>query len=194
MAYEIYAFFVRLAARILFDLRIHGLEHLPASGGVVVAANHKSFWDPPIIALVISHVRKAYFMAKSELFRNLVFDAFMRFNGARPLKRGANDIGAVRAALDLLNKGETLVVFPEGTRRVEGSLTNFLSGVGFLAAKAKAPIVPAYLSDFVSFPRFRQKVSISFGHPIYPKGKDIKQEKDALTQQTLNAIRELSHE
>ncbi|HET6384746.1 MAG TPA: lysophospholipid acyltransferase family protein [Armatimonadota bacterium] len=120
--------------------KIKGRSHLPSNGGYIVAANHVSFIDPPIVGGAL--IRPAYFMAKAELFKTPVFGDAIPLVGAYPVKRGSPDRAAVKRTLDLLSRGEVVSIFPEGTRRPPGELGDAESGFGWLVYKARVPVVP----------------------------------------------------
>ena len=156
--------------RILFRWRISGVENVPA-GGAIIAPNHQSFFDIPLVALVLAlHGRRTHFMAKSELFRNPVFAWIIRGLLAFPVRRGAPDRMAIRYAIERLKQGELVVIFPEGTRSKTGQLKEAEAGLSLIAARAGAPVVPVGIAGtrlmFSSTCRFPQ-VKIVFGSPIY---------------------------
>src|SRR5215207_8730124 len=122
-----------------FRLRRLGREHIP-EGGVVLAANHRSFLDPFAIGCCIR--RPIYFVAKQELFRNPLVGWFLNCLGAFPVRRGDADEESVHTALTLLERGSAVVVFPEGTRIRAGSLGAPKRGVGRLALQSGAPVAP----------------------------------------------------
>jgi glycerol-3-phosphate dehydrogenase (NAD(P)+) len=122
-----------------FRLRRLGREHIP-DGGVLLAANHRSFLDPFAIGCCLP--RPIYFAAKEELFRNPLVGWFLNCMGAFPVRRGASDEESVDTALALLERGEAVVIFPEGTRITAGSLARPKRGVGRLALQSGAPVVP----------------------------------------------------
>src|SRR5438552_12078097 len=124
--------------------RVSGLEHLPASGGVLVVSNHLSLADPVVLMAVAP--RPLMFMAKEELYRPPVARLILHlWGGSFPVRRGANDIRAVRQAFALLDAGAPVVLFPEGTRHPEG-LGPGHRGVGYLASPAGKPIVPVAIT------------------------------------------------
>jgi glycerol-3-phosphate dehydrogenase (NAD(P)+) len=125
--------------RLYFRVRRLGREHIPA-GGVILASNHRSFLDPFVIGICIR--RPIYFVAKRELFRNPLVGWFLNCMGAFPVRRGQSDEESVETSLQLLEKGQAVVVFPEGTRIVSGSLGRPKRGVGRLALQSGAPVVP----------------------------------------------------
>lgn len=133
----------RAAARALRGLSVSGLERVPERGPVIVAANHVSLMDPPLVAIALYPRRLPHFMAKEELFRLPVFGSMIRGYGAIPLDRGRGDVGAIRRSLDVLEEGGCMVVFPEGTRSRDGRPGRPKAGVGLLARDGRAPVVPA---------------------------------------------------
>src|SRR5256885_1280662 len=110
---------IRTVQTICTCARVTGLEHFPRVGGVLIVSNHVSIADP--VVLISVSPRPLVFMAKQELYRARFAGLFLRWwGGAFPVRRGQNDIRAVRDALALIHAGESLVVFPEGTRHPEG--------------------------------------------------------------------------
>jgi glycerol-3-phosphate dehydrogenase (NAD(P)+) len=122
-----------------FRVRRLGREHIPASG-VILAANHRSFLDPFVIGCCLP--RPIYFVAKRELFKNPLIGWFLNCMGAFPVRRGESDEESVETALALLERGQAVVIFPEGTRIRSGSLAKPKRGVGRLALQSGAPVVP----------------------------------------------------
>jgi 1-acyl-sn-glycerol-3-phosphate acyltransferase len=127
------------AILLYFRLRRLGTEHVP-DGGVILASNHRSFLDPFAIGCCIG--RPIYFVAKRELFRNPLIGWFLNCMGAFPIKRGASDEESMETALALLERGQAIVIFPEGTRIRTGSLARPRRGVGRLALQSGKPVVP----------------------------------------------------
>src|SRR3954468_9151157 len=130
---------LKLGILAYFRLRRLGREHIP-SGGVILAANHRSFLDPFIIGCCLP--RPIYFVAKRELFKNPIVGWFLNCMGAFPVKRGESDEESVATALALLERGQAVVIFPEGTRIRSGSLAEPKRGVGRLGLQSGAPVVP----------------------------------------------------
>ncbi len=124
---------------VYFRLRRLGREHIPA-GGVILAANHRSFLDPFLVGCCLG--RPIYFMAKQELFRNPLVGWFLNCMGAFPVRRGEADEESVKTSLALLQRGRAVVIFPEGTRIRAGSLASPKRGVGRLALQSGAAVVP----------------------------------------------------
>ncbi len=132
-----------MVLRLLFRLEVRGAEHVPAVGPAMIVANHSSALDPPVVA--VAAPRPLHFMAKAELFSIPLFGRLIRAVNARPVRRGGADPRALREALRILERGQALLVFPEGTRGPEGVLREGRAGAGMLALLSGAPVVPAYL-------------------------------------------------
>src|SRR5919198_3092017 len=120
-----------------------GREHVPQSGPVIFAANHRSFLDPFVIATIAR--RPMYYVAKEELFRNRLTSWFLNALGAFPVRRGQGDADTIDTARAILERGDCVLIFPEGTRTRPGALGRPRRGVGRLALETGAPVVPVAL-------------------------------------------------
>src|SRR3954469_25671695 len=125
---------------VYFRLSRVGREHVPAEGPVIFAANHRSFLDPFIIACMAR--RPLYYVAKRELFVKPLTAWFLNSLGAFPIDRGNADEDAMTAAREILERGDCVLIFPEGTRVRPGTLGAPKRGVGRLALETGAPVVP----------------------------------------------------
>src|SRR5688572_3173996 len=134
---------IKAAILLYFRVRRLGREHIP-SGGVILAANHRSFLDPFLIGCCIG--RPIYFVAKRELFKNPLIGWFLNCMGAFPVRRGESDEESVATTRALLARGHAVVIFPEGTRIPAGSLGRPKRGMGRLALESGAPVVPIAVS------------------------------------------------
>jgi len=123
-----------------FRLSRVGREHVPESGPVIFAANHRSFLDPFVIGTLAR--RPIYYVAKRELFSHRLVGWFLSCLGAFPVDRGASDEEMTRTAKAILGRGDCVVIFPEGKRTRPGSLGRARRGVGRLALETGAPVVP----------------------------------------------------
>ena len=176
--------------KIFFRYKVIGAEHIPASGGVIIAANHISLWDPPLIGTSLN--RSIHFMAKEELFSNPIFKWVITKLQSFPVRRGAPDRTAIRYAINLLKNGEVLGVFPEGTRSKTGELGKPEAGIDMIACKARVPIVPAAIigtnrvgKDGCILPQF----IVKFGKPILISDeKADKEMMDNLSNTIMQAI------
>ncbi|MBI3540133.1 MAG: 1-acyl-sn-glycerol-3-phosphate acyltransferase [Candidatus Eisenbacteria bacterium] len=123
---------------------MRGRKHVPLHGGVIVASNHASYFDPPLLACAAP--REVHFLAKEELFRIPAFGALIRSVNAIPIRRGVADLSGLSRATERLRAGAALLMFPEGSRMRDGELHSARPGVGMMAVQADVPIVPAYVS------------------------------------------------
>ncbi|WP_299032916.1 1-acyl-sn-glycerol-3-phosphate acyltransferase [uncultured Anaerococcus sp.] len=140
MFYRVVAAILRVLFFPFFRIRVHGRENIPDKSDIIVCANHWSNLDP--IFLAISLPIKFKFMAKKELFEISILKNILKALGAFPINRQGSDLKSLRYAIGLIKDGETLGIFPEGTRVKEISRDNMHEGVGFIALKAKADILP----------------------------------------------------
>ncbi len=163
MLYQIAHVVVYRLARIFFQLRIIGVEHVPKEGGVIVSANHSSYFDIPLLGCALC--RPADNIAKSELFKNRLIGAFFRKLGGFPVRRGKGDHNAIKEAARRLKTGRLLSIYPEGTRTRDGQLQKGKAGIGMLVVASKVPVVPAFIEGTYLLRPFRQ-VTICFGKPI----------------------------
>ena len=123
-----------------FRMQRLGREHLPSRGPLLLAANHRSFLDPFVIGMLVR--RPVYYMAKRELFRRRWQAWLLNSLGAFPVDRGAGDAAAMRTARAILERGDCVVIFPEGTRVRPGPLGAPRRGIGRLALETGTPVAP----------------------------------------------------
>lgn len=162
-----YLFAYTIAApliRLLFPHRVVGLENLP-EGGALLCANHVSGWDPFLIAVALPIDARLTVMAKDQLFRIPVVGWFLRSAGVFPVKRGGNDLAAMKTAIRSLSGGNRLLVFPEGTRVDGESGGEAKGGVTVMAARTGVPMVPVYCGPRHKFLR---RTTVVFGEPYTP--------------------------
>lgn len=154
-------------------LRVSGLEHAPRTGPLIVAFNHASLLDGPLVGATLAPVRRPCFLGKKELFENPLLGAFLRRAGSVPLDRGSADHGAMRAALAVLETGGSIALSPEGTRVKKGETRAPKLGVSFLSAKSRAPVLPVRLVGTGDFPWVR-RLEARYGPPLPPpaEGRD----------------------
>lgn len=197
-------------ARLLIPLRVTGRNRLRRSGPQILAANHSANVDPILVGLAAG--REIHFLAKEELFHYRRWFAWLiRTWNAWPVRRQGGDAAAIRRCSWLLQHGQTLVLFPEGTRSRTGELQPFRPGVGLLAIRNQAPVVPTLISgisrslisyltdkDFVRHgyrrrPTNRVPVSVTFGEPVQPTGfADTRTDHIAFTACVEQRLRELA--
>ena len=170
MLYLILRLFAVLLCKLLFRVRVTGRENIPRHGGVLLISNHASYLDPVILG--VAFPRPLYFFARSDLFQHRAFGWLIRTLHAFPVHIDKLDKDAIEHAIQELTSGKTVVVFPEGTRSRTGALRSGQAGAGFLAVKAKVPVLPVYLRGaYDAFPPGAKmirpkKISIHFGKPL----------------------------
>lgn len=125
---------------VYFRMQRVGREHLPRSGPLLLASNHRSFLDPFVIGTLVK--RPVYYMAKRELFEKRWQAWILNALGAFPVERGAGDSDAMATARAILERGDCVVLFPEGTRVRRGALSEPRRGVGRLALETGVPVAP----------------------------------------------------
>ncbi|MCL6625050.1 lysophospholipid acyltransferase family protein [Alicyclobacillus shizuokensis] len=172
--------------RVTYRFRIVGADNIPSTGPLILASNHISNLDPPVIG-ICTH-RHVQFMAKAELFKIRPIGAFLRWLGGFPVRRGLRDTTAVKYAVSVPKKGGCLVIFPEGHRSKDGRLGKGLTGVAFIARRAGCPIVPVAI---VGPYRFRQPLTVRFGRPLLPEADDSN---ETLLEKLMSSIQELLNE
>jgi 1-acyl-sn-glycerol-3-phosphate acyltransferase len=153
---------VRGMAHVLWRARVFGAENVPAEGPLIVACNHVSYLDPPLMGCFCP--RRISYMAKKELFEVPVLGALISALGAYAVDRKGSATSAIRRSLQVLEAGGAVGIFPEGTRNRTGEIQP-QTGVALLASLAKAPVVPAFIrgSDRALC---LNRVDVSFGAPI----------------------------
>lgn len=170
MLYYIGRSFFRALLTTRYGWQVTGTENVPPSGPVILAANHISYLDPPLLGSALQ--RPVYFMAKAELFEIPVFGPILRRVHAFPVVRGTADRRAIRRSLELLEQGEVVALFPEGTRNREADLLPPQGGIALIALRSNAVVIPTGISgtskpdrNFYR-PTQRPWVRIHFGPPV----------------------------
>ncbi len=149
--------------------KVFNRERVPRTGSVILAANHASFLDPPLVGTALP--RPINYLARKSLFRFPVIGSTLRYWDAVPVDRDAGGSG-LKEILDRLNRGGAIILFPEGTRSPDGNLLPARSGIGLAVIKSDAPVVPIRIfgSDRAYGRRHRlprpRKVIVKFGNPM----------------------------
>lgn len=153
-----------------FRWRIRGADNVPRTGPVILASNHASFLDPPLVGSALS--RDINYLARESLFRFPVVGWILRSWNSVPVDRDGGGARGLRAILDRLLAGGGIILFPEGTRTPDGNLQPARSGIGLTVIKSDAPVVPVRVfgtyeayGRHLTIPR-PKRVSVVFGKPI----------------------------
>jgi 1-acyl-sn-glycerol-3-phosphate acyltransferase len=196
---------IRLALAVMrVRVVVEGAEHVPSEPGVILASNHLSIVDPPLLSVVVARLvrRRVRYMAKAEALDAPVMGVVLRAYGGFGVRRGRPDREAYRMAQAVLAAGDWLGVAPEGTRSRTGSLGEPKAGVALLALRSGAPILPVGLAGTertwpvgARLPRFGTTVTVRFG-PLYrPAAADPSEERrgarEASTEELMRRIAEL---
>jgi len=180
MIYTIVKTISYILFRIFWKIEITGSDNIPKKGSLIVAPNHVSYFDPVIVGA--SMKRKVHFIAKKEVFNTVLGNLFFRQLNAFPVDRDKVDMNALKNALNILQQGEILGIFPEGTRSMDGELKEFKLGIIKIAIKTGAPILPVgIIGVHKIYPRgnkfptlFKHKIIVHFGSPICFSTQKIK--------------------
>lgn len=159
MVYNICRSLLRMIYSLLFRLEASGTENIPATGPVVLCANHISVFDPPTVGIKLR--RKVHYMAKAELFNIPLFGPLIRAVGAFPVKRGGVSKEAIRSAISLLKDGGVMGIFPEGSRSSTAGMAK--KGAAMIAMRSSATVIPVAI---IGKYRIFRKMKVRYGKPI----------------------------
>lgn len=166
MIYALIKFLVRVYFRIAYNLHYEGRKDIPKGEAVIYVANHRSYADPPLVGAGARG--KLAFMAKEELFKNKLFAALIGALGAYPVARGKGDTGVIDTAVERLNAGRSMMIFPEGTRSKDGKVQKGHAGAALVAARSGKKIIPVGVVYGEKL-KFRTKLVVKYGEPIIPQ-------------------------
>lgn len=186
--YDIAKTILRPMTAALFAANVSGEERVPPNGPLVVAANHRSYLDPPLLGAWFP--RTIHFMAKQELFRIAGLSWLIKRWHAFPVDRDRADLGSIRRALHILKDGGVVGIFPEGTRNIDGDV-KARGGAVLLAATAGCPLVPVALVNTQNAVRRLRasKVEVRIGEPMALQGSGRKPTKTEIEQWTVALTR-----
>lgn len=176
--------------KIFYSHKVYGTEHF-FTGRAIIAPNHTSFFDPPMIAA--SWSEETSFLAKKSLFSSFIFGPLISRLNSYPVNGTTQDLGSIKLVCQLLAENKKVVIFPEGIRSIDGNLSPIKSGIGMLAIRCESPIIPVYISGCYAiwnrhqrFPKLTGKTACIFGSPIEWQKFSHLRKKDAQEQIAVN--------
>jgi 1-acyl-sn-glycerol-3-phosphate acyltransferase len=176
-SYRLGRLFFRVAYACFFRAHYFNPERVPEFGPVILASNHASFIDPPLVGVRVK--RPISFLARETLFRFPGVGVLLRSWNAVPVDREGGGAAGLRKIFEVLEAGRTIVIFPEGTRTRDGQLQRARSGIGLLVIKSDAQVVPVRVfGTFQAFGRHcrlprPRPVSVKFGRPLDFQAKRV---------------------
>ena len=176
--------------------KVYGLDNIPSSGPFILASNHQSFFDPPALGCRLP--RNLHYFARDSLFF-WPLGILIRNLNSIPVNRSTLDIKTLKLVLSVLNQGNPLLVFPEGTRSCNDHIQSGKKGIGLLLAKSGVPVVPAkviggykVLGRGMIFPRIGKQIVIKYGLVVYMKdldpGKSASNRYEVIAQRVISEI------
>lgn len=176
---------------VLLRFKVKGLDNIPLRGPVILASNHISLFDPPLLAN--GQLRVVHYMAKVELFKNPLFRLLISAFGAFPVRRGVGDISAIKTVLRKVNENKVVLIFPEGTRSKDGTIGEGQVGAGMLALRSGATIIPTYIRNsdkiLMSGKSFElPQIEVRYGNPVDMKKYESREQTKELYQEVVDDI------
>jgi 1-acyl-sn-glycerol-3-phosphate acyltransferase len=171
IVYNIFYNLAKLLARIIFSMRVIHPERMVETGPLLIAVNHSSFFDPPLAG--ICSRRGVYYLARKTLLKWPFFGPLFPAMNVIPVERDGNDMSALREVIKKVKEGNAVLLFPEGTRSLDGDLQPARAGIGLVIAKTGAPVLPMRIfGAYEAFPkkarRFQlSQISVVIGEPIH---------------------------
>ena len=188
--YHIGWLFFRVVYAVYFRWRVYNPERVPLRGGVILASNHASFLDPPLVGSGIH--RQINYLARASLFANPLAGWLLRKWSAIPVDRDGGGAAGLKAILDRLLAGGAIILFPEGTRTKDGKLQPARSGIGLTVIKSEAVVIPVRtFGTFECYSRNHKfpvprKVAVKYGKPM--EFKELRSESKACSKPRLKEI------
>ncbi len=172
--YRSYWILLRLGIRVYFRWSSRGAGMIPSEGPFILAANHASFLDPVLAGCAVP--REIHYLARASLFRFPAFGWLLRSANALPVDRSGRSPRGLKSVLEVLERGRPVMLFPEGTRTSDGSLGRAHPGVGMVAVRSGAPVVPCRIfGSFEAWSRHHwaprpRRIQVAFGPPLRDLG------------------------
>jgi 1-acyl-sn-glycerol-3-phosphate acyltransferase len=184
--------------KLVYRNKIYGLSHF-YPGPALIAANHTSFLDPPIVS--VSSPQEVHFLARKTLFKNPLFGAMIRSLNSHPVSGQAEDVAVFKTIVSLLREKKKVIIFPEGKRSLDGKIGDIKPGIALLLARTEAAVIPTYIHGTFEawnrkrvLPKLYGKTAVVFGSPIFYKPEHHKDKKSAqreITEKLHKALHDL---
>jgi 1-acyl-sn-glycerol-3-phosphate acyltransferase len=184
-----------MVAKLAFQYRAYGQENIIEEGPAIMAANHQSYLDPPLVGITCKN--ELYFLARKTLFKKRLLGPIISRVNALPVDLSRGDLTAFRAVMNLLKEGHRTVIFPEGTRSLTGEIQQARAGLGMIIAKTLVPVVPVRIfGSFAAWPKGGKitphPITVVVGKPMRFKKEDFPAQKrevyQKISEQVLAAI------
>jgi 1-acyl-sn-glycerol-3-phosphate acyltransferase len=168
--------FCKTVAKVAFQYQAFGQENIIEDGPAIMAANHQSYLDPPLVGITCR--AEIYFLARKTLFKNKFLGSMLSRVNALPVDLSGADLTAIRTIINLLKQGQRTAIFPEGTRSLTGEIQRARPGIGMIIAKTLAPVVPMRIfGSFEAWPKGGKiklsQITVVVGKPIRFKKEDF---------------------
>ena len=165
-----------MIARVAFQYRAYGQENIIEEGPAIMAVNHQSYLDPPLVGITCKN--ELYYLARKTLFEKKLLGPIISRVNALPVDLSRGDLAAFRSILKLLQEGHRTVIFPEGTRSLTGQIQKARPGIGMIIARTLAPVVPMRIfGSFEAWPKGGKirphPITVVVGKPIRFKKDDF---------------------
>jgi 1-acyl-sn-glycerol-3-phosphate acyltransferase len=178
-------------ARAAFQYRAYGRENIIEEGPAIMAANHQSYLDPPLVGITCRN--ELFFLARKTLFEKRFLGAIISRVNALPVDLTRGDLTALRAIMNLLKEGHRTVIFPEGTRSLTGQIQQARPGIGMIIARTLAPVVPMRIfGSFEAWPKGGKirphPITVVVGKPLRFKKEDFAAHNREVYQKTSEQV------
>ncbi len=177
IVYNIFYNLAKLLARMIFSMRVIHPERMVESGPLLIAVNHSSFFDPPLAG--ICSRRGVFYLARKTLLKWPFFGPLFPAMNVIPVERDGNDMSALREVIKKVKEGNAVLLFPEGTRSLDGDLQPARAGIGLVIAKTGAPVLPMRIfGAYEAFPKNARhfqlsQITVVIGEPIHFSAEEI---------------------
>jgi 1-acyl-sn-glycerol-3-phosphate acyltransferase len=180
----------KTVAKTAFQYQAFGQENVIEDGPAIMAANHQSYLDPPLVGITCR--KELYFLARKTLFRNKIFGPILSRVNALPVDLSGVDLTAIRTIINLLKQGHRTVIFPEGTRSLTGEIQQARPGIGMIIAKTLVPVVPMRI--FGSFEAWPKGGKIKLSPVTVVVGKPIRFKREDFADKSRDAYQKISEQ